>query len=165
MPIEKPSSKIVIFNEFENVGVEFTNINNHFCGELVLSGLASMCLCSEEWQNWFSVNNVFMQVNKHTFELAKLEVANARPNFHFYYISKIGESQPQQTTAMMKLRAANYFDSGADTLRCLNGQIPDNWSDWFSKNAYRMKPTFYDSRMDTDLEPCCNEQRFCNFWQ
>ena len=165
VPIEKSSDKIVIFNDFENMGVEFTNMNNHFCREMVHSGLSSLCVCSYEWKNWLSVNDVYMHLSKQSFELVKLHEANSRPNFHFYYVAKLGESQPLQNTAMMRLRASNYFDSGEATLHFLNHQIPDNMKEWFSTNAYRMKPTFYDFRAGIALEPCCNESRFCNYWQ
>ncbi len=115
--------------------------------------------------NWLAINEVYMNIPKQSFELVKLEKADSRPNFHFYYVTKLGEPQSLQSVAMMRLRASHYFDSGENTLHYLNQQIPDNMREWFSTNAYCMKPTFYDFRTGVALEPCNNESNFCNCWQ
>jgi len=165
LPIEKSAVKIVIFNNFKAMGVEFTNTDNNFCLEIIHSGVSSLCICNYEWTNWLAINDVYMHLNKQSFELVKLEKANSRPNFHFYYVTKLGEPQSLQNVAMMRLRASNYFDSGENTLHSLNQQIPDNMSKLFFNNAYCMKPTFYDFHMGIALEPCVDDLSLCSFWQ
>jgi hypothetical protein len=106
-----------------------------------------------------------MNLPKQSFELVKLEQADSRPNFHFYYVTKLGESQSLQNFAMMRLRATHYSDAGETTLLSLNQQIPDSMTRLFFRNAYCMKPTFYDFYMGIALEPCVEELSRCNFWQ
>jgi hypothetical protein len=106
-----------------------------------------------------------MNLPKQSFELVKLEKAASRPNFHFYYVTKIGESQSLQNFAMMRLRATHYSDAGETTLHSLNQQIPGSMRKLFFSNAYCMKPTFYDFYMGIALETCVEDLSRCNFWQ
>jgi hypothetical protein len=106
-----------------------------------------------------------MNLPKQSFELVKLERAASRPNFHFFYVTKIGESQSPQNFAMMRLRATHYSDAGETTLLSLNHQIPDSLTKLFFRNAYCMKPTFYDFYMGSAFEPCVEDLHRCNFWQ
>ena len=106
-----------------------------------------------------------MNVTKQSFELVKLDNADLRPNFHFYYVEKIGEPQSLQNFAMMRLRATHYSDAGETTLHSLNQQIPDSMRKLFFRNAYCMKPTFYDFYLGLALEPCVEDSQLCSFWQ
>jgi len=106
-----------------------------------------------------------MNVPKQSFELVKLEKANSRPNFHFYYVTKLGESQSLQNFAMMRLRATHYSDAGETTLHSLNQHIPGSMRELFFRNAYCMKPTFYDFYLGIALEPCVEDLQLCSFWQ
>jgi hypothetical protein len=165
VPIEKSTVKIVVFNNFKAMRVEFTNTNNNFCMEVIHSGVSSLCICNYEWTNWLAKNDVYMHLPKQSFELVKLEQVDSRPNFHFYYVTKLGESQSLQNFAMMRLRAIHYSDAGETTLHSLNQQIPDSMRELFFRNAYCMKPTFYDFYMGSTFEPCVEDLRRCNFWQ
>ncbi len=84
VPIEKSAVKIVVFNKFKALGVEFTNTDQNFCLEIIHSGVSSLCTCNYEWTNWLANNDVYMNLPKQSFELVKLEKADPRPNFHFY---------------------------------------------------------------------------------
>jgi len=165
LPIEKSAVKIVIFNNFKSMILEFTNACNNFCMEIIHSGVSSLCICNYEWTNWLAINEVYMNVPKQSFELVKLEKANSRPNFHFYYVTKLGESQSLQNFAMMRLRATHYSDAGETTLHSLNQHIPGSMRELFFRNAYCMKPTFYDFYLGIALEPCVEDLQLCSFWQ
>jgi len=165
LPIEKSVVKIVVFNNFKAMRVEFTNTNNNFCMEVIHSGVSSLCICNYEWTNWLANNDVYMHLPKQSFELVKLEQVDSRPNFHFYYVTKLGESQSLQNLAMMRLRATHYSDAGETTLHSLNQPIPDSLKKLFFRNAYCMKPTFYDFYLGIALEPCMNDSILCTFWQ
>ena len=165
LPIEKSAAKIVIFNNSKSMVLEFTNACNNFCMEIIHSGVSSLCICNYEWTNWLAINEVYMNVPKQSFELVKLEKADSRPNYHFYYVTKLGESQSLQNFAMMRLRATHYSDAGETTLHSLNQQIPSSMRKLFFRNAYCMKPTFYDFYMGIALEPCIEDVNLCNFWQ
>jgi len=106
-----------------------------------------------------------MHLPKQSFELVKLEQVDSRPNFHFYYVTKLGESQSLQNFAMMRLRAIHYSDVGETTLHSLNQQIPDSMRKLFFKKAYCMKPTFYDFYLGIALVPCVEDSNLCSFWQ
>jgi len=163
VPIEKSAVKIVVFNNFKAMRVEFTNTNNNYCMEVIHSGVSSLCICNYEWTNWLANNDVYMNLPKQSFELVKLEKAASRPNFHFYYVAKIGEPQSLQSFSMMRLRATHYSDAGETTLLSLNQHIPDSMTRLFFRNAYCMKPTFYDFYMGIALEPCVEDLSRCNF--
>ena len=163
--IENSAVKIVIFNNFKSMVLEFTNACNNFCMEIIHSGVSSLCICNYEWTSWLAINEVYMNVPKQSFELVKLEKADSRPNFHFYYVTKVGEPQSLQNFAMMRLRATHYSDAGETTLHSLNQQIPSSMRKLFFCNAYCMKPTFYDFCLGIALEPCVDESNRCNFWQ
>ncbi len=165
VPIEKSAVKIVVFNNFKAMRVEFTNTNNNFCMEVIHSGVSSLCICNYEWTNWLANNDVYMHLPKQSFELVKLEQVDSRPNFHFYYVTKLGESQSLQNLAMMRLRATHYSDAGETMLHSLNQPIPDSLRKLFFRNAYCMKPTFYDFYLGIALEPCMNDSILCTFWQ
>ncbi len=60
VPIEKSAVKIVVFNNFKAMRVEFTNTNNNFCMEVIHSGVSSLCICNYEWTNWLAKNDVYM---------------------------------------------------------------------------------------------------------
>ena len=145
--------------------LEFTNACNNFCMEIIHSGVSSLCICNYEWTNWLAINEVYMNVPKQSFELVKLEKADSRPNFHFYYVTKIGESQSLQNFTVMRLRATHYSDAGETTLHSLNQQIPGSMKELFFSIAYCMKPTFYDFYLGTALEPCVEDLSRCTFWQ
>ena len=106
-----------------------------------------------------------MNLPKQSFELVKLEKADSGPNFHFYYVTKIGEPQSLQNFAMMRLRTTHYSDAGETTLHSLNQQIPGSMRKLFFGNAYCMKPTFYDFYLGIALKPCTNDSNLCTFWQ
>jgi len=165
VPIEKSAVKIVVFNNFKVMRVAFTNTNNNFCMEVIHSGVSSLCICNYEWTNWLANNDVYMNLPKQSFELVKLEQADSRPKFHFYYVTKVGESQSLQNFAMMRLRATHYSDAGETTLHSLNQLIPSSMRKLFFRNAYCMKPTFYDFYMGITLEPCMDDSTPCTFWQ
>jgi len=133
--------------------------------EVIHSGVSSLCICNYEWINWLVNNDVYMHLPKQSFELVKLDKVASRPNFHFYYVTKLGESQPLQNFAMMRLRAIHYSDAGETTLHFLNQQIPDSMRKLFFSNAYCMKPTFYDFYLGIALEPCVDNVNLCNFRQ
>jgi len=69
VPIEKSAVKIVIFNNFKSMVLEFTNACNNFCMEIIHSGVSSLCICNYEWTNWLAINEVYMNVPKQSFEL------------------------------------------------------------------------------------------------
>jgi hypothetical protein len=106
-----------------------------------------------------------MNLPKQSFELVKLEKAASRPNFHFYYVTKIGEPQSLQNFAMMRLRATHYSGAGETTLQSLDQPIPNSMRKPFFRNAYCMRPTFYDFYLGIALEPCVKDANLCNFWQ
>jgi hypothetical protein len=165
VPIEKSAVKIVVFNNFKALGVEFTNTDQNFCLEIIHSGVSSLCICNYEWTNWLANNDVYMNLPKQSFELVKLEKAASRPNFHFYYVAKIGEPQSLQNFAMMRLRATHYSGAGETTLQSLNQPIPNSMRKPFFRSAYCMRPTFYDFYLGIALEPCVKDANLCNFWQ
>ena len=88
LPIEKSAVKIVVFNNFKALGVEFTNTDQNFCMEVIHSGVSSLCISNYEWINWLANNDVYMRLPRQPFELVKLEKADSRPNFHFLLRSK-----------------------------------------------------------------------------
>jgi len=73
VPIEKSAVKIVVFNNFKALGVEFTNADQNFCLEIIHSGVSSLRICNYEWTNWLANNDVNMNVPKQSFELVNLK--------------------------------------------------------------------------------------------
>ena len=63
VPIEKKKSavKIVVFNNFKTLGVEFINTDQNFCLEIIHSGVSSLCICNYEWTNWLANNDVYLK--------------------------------------------------------------------------------------------------------
>jgi hypothetical protein len=159
------AKKILFFNPFGSLRVEFFTHHENYCCDLLSNGLSSLCLCNPVWRDAILGRGLQVRMSPgsnraNTYFLQHVQVWEAPEGFFSLKVSTVDEVFDAAYYRMIHQRATYYTESG----------IEDVWNNMaqhagvLQQSAYVLKPTFYDWTRGGIYKPCVSNRPLDVHW-
>lgn len=95
------TNKIVFFNIYDSLRVEFYNESHNYCSDMLLQGVSKICLCSPTWQHKIGSDDLYIKAGYN--------------NEHMkYYLKEV--TQNDNASYLCVLKPTEHWNTNYDAL-------------------------------------------------
>ena len=156
--VENDARKLIFFNPFRALRVEFFGNRDNYAIDLVLGGVSSMCLCNPAWREQFLEPGLSMQLQRgnsrnNSYFLQPIYARNMPIGYYALKVCTVDEIYDPDFLRVINRRSQDYTDYGIEDIW---EDLGDYHTDLIRQRSYEMRPRFFDWINGGAHKPCIN---------